>query len=1277
MHRIKFPSIMQSRYGVPVSRFVRFGAGLLLLLLFAVGEARAQRFATISNTWVTASVCKDRPAGGLGGGRFFISAGNTYGNKAFLYATTSNVVFRIVVDGTEYLFTNSGTSGFGGQPLVGGPGGTDAVQYAPYDNFYVSPGQDSVVVTWKNLMGYAVKERLYVEPQKSVYSTGSDVIIEFEWNVQPYSPPSDFGIFLMLDTYNGQASGTGGSADFTSILTSEGYFPDRGNGKLFIAGRDSIPEFYHVGNFLLQYPLNTLLPVHRLKGLTHNGDTLTPPDQFAIGDWANTLRFYSWDMSGGEVGRPFGDCATAMRWEHLRGSGKIRTAYGMDDRDGNNLFHCRDSAIFMDVKTERLIEQKEKNGKFTPDKFNVDVWVTNTNADGLTDLVLTLAQPIGGAAGKNRLTIDPSTPGNVRYLSLPRGGTKKITWVLDVAPGTNDSLLDIPLDFLCQYLRDTVPRSFRMPCSPIISIRGFQEPKPPQDTVAPLILHSPPGKTTWPIFVRDRHPGYKYDTGLDKILITANDNNNFLVTQAPAQFTRCDTNVNVNFLFTVVDTTKPARVVFCAYDCRGNVSCDSVFYRPRPDLFAPEILSMVSLGSFGPPCNARVYEVRLIDSTHQMPGAGDNGFGIIETIGTPVNFDPLEINFDRGDAPIGVFDFHAGFRAQVKDSMMSGSIAVRVADYAGNADTITFDYCTLPDILPPVSQITPVANPNVTQPVIRWDVHTGDIRAWDRGLQSVVALSLNNMIFKAPPLSGGESDANFSVTVQDTSVSARLTVEVRDTYYNAIPAGHADTLTFVYEPIPDTMAPLIAFLPDAATNGASALVRVDDIHAFPSGAIYAYDLGLKSITVVSRSQNIEIDPALPINFKPADASTTFGIRIIDTLAMDPLDSICIEAVDLYGNRSMSCYHYPIQPDTNSPLLTGALDPTHTTLSATITDARSYDRGLGSIVLENPVNIAGPISLPALGGAHSRTLDYTIPDPTKAISGTFTVVDLVGEIDNSLLGEMIHVLRIPFEIPAVDLRLTLPDQIEQGGDIRAALIAMGDFDQSLVRDIAFDMSYSGNVVYAGTANRIATLVATPAGNGTLRMLCTPAYATGRIQAGDTLGIITFTPMRSTQVESLLLTILRPSMAVNGNVGNVITVQKPNDAASSRLMLPPPFFRLAADSVTYINGICDRILTSLRDGRAKLNGLAILALSPQPAAPTGGTLYADVRDIPAEGAIAELISADGLVVATMQVKGGAARVSHVAINLPSNISSGAYLLRMTSAADHAWAKVLIAR
>ncbi|MEP7217419.1 MAG: hypothetical protein ABI876_00805 [Bacteroidota bacterium] len=1268
---------MQSRYGVPVSRFVRFGAGLLFLLLVVAGETRAQRFATISNTWVTASVCKDRPAGGLGGGRFFISAGNIYGNKAFLYATTSNIVFRMVVDGTEYLFTNSGSSGFGGQPLVGGPGGTQTVQYAPYDNFYVSPNQDSVVVTWKNLMGYSIKERLYVEPQKSIYATGSDVIIEFEWNIDPYSPSSDFGIFLMLDTYNGQASGPGGSADFTSILTSEGYFPDRGNGKLFIAGRDTIPAFYHVGNFLLQNPLNTLLPVHRLKGLTHNGDTLTPPDQFAIGDWASTLRFYSWDMSGGEVGRPFGDCATAMRWEHLRGSGKIRTAYGMDDRDGNNLFHCRDNAIFMDVKTERLIEQKEKAGKFTPDKFNVDVWITNTNADGQTDLVLTLAEPIGGAAGKNRLTIDPSTPGNVRYLSLPRGGTKKITWVLDVAPGTNDSLLDIPLDFLCQYLRDTVPRSFRMPCSPIITIRGFNEPKPPRDTVAPLILRVQPSKTTWPITVRDRHFGYLYDTGLDKILITANDNNNFLVTQFPTPFTQCDTNVNVNFLFTVVDTTKPARVVFCAYDCMGNVSCDSVFYRPRPDLFAPEILSIDSLKSFGPPCNTRIYEVRVIDSTHQMPGSGDNGFGIIETIGTPVNFDPPEINFNRGDAPIGVFDFRAGFRVQVKDSMANGSIAVRVADYAGNADTLNFDYCTLPDILPPVSQITPVANLNPTQPVIRWDVHTGDIRAWDRGLQSVVALSLNNMIFKAPPLSGGESDADFSVTVLDTSVSARLTVEVRDTYYNAIAAGHADTLTFLYEPIPDTMAPLIVFLPDAATNGARALVRVDDIHAFPSGAVYPYDLGLKSITVVSRSGNIEIDPTLLINFTSAEASTIFGIRIIDTLAMDPLDSICIEAVDLYGNRSMNCYHYPIQPDTSSPLLTGALDPTRAMLSVTVTDSRSYDRGLSSITVENPVNIAGPISISSLGGAHSRSIDYPISDPTKAISGMFTVVDLIGESDKTLLGEMIHVLRVPFAIPAVDLRLALPNQIEQGGDIRAALIAMGDFDQSLVRDIAFDITYAGNVIYAGTANGSATLVATPAGNGMLRMLCTPAYATGFTKAGDTLGILTFTPLRSTQVESLLLTIVRPSMAVNGNAGTMITVQKPNDAAISRLTLPPPLFRLAADSVTYINGICDRILTSVRDSRAKLNGLAILALSPQPAALTGGTLYADVRDIPADGATAELIAADGSVIATTHIKGSASRVARVAINLPSGIFSGAYLLRMTSAADRAWAKVLIAR
>ncbi|MDB5033743.1 MAG: hypothetical protein JWQ98_984 [Chlorobi bacterium] len=1249
----------------------------VIVALLAATPAAAQNFARIGNQFVTASICSDKAPGNLGGGRFYISAGPANGSHNLLYATTSNVVFRIVSNGTPSLYSSTGSGGSGGRPLVEGTpvGNATPVTYIQYSSFYVAPTGDSCVTTWK-VQGYTILQRLFVEKPQTVYDNGTDVVIEYEWTVDPFGPPSELGIFMMLDLFNGQAAGTGGNADYTSVVTSQGYFPVEQGGKLFTPPFDTIPDWYHAGNFLFQAPVNNVMPIHRLKGTTHGGLPVNTPDIFAIGDWINYLRYYSWDISSGDVGRPFHDCASAMRWGHLTGSGKIRTAYGMDDRTGNNLYHCRDTAVFIDIKTERLVEQKVKNGVYSPTTFNVDMWISNTNPTGLTDMTVTMTQPIGGAAGRNRLTLNPATPNPVGYVSLPARSTKHLHWVIDVAPGTNDSLLDIPLEFKYQYNASRQPRVFKVPCSPIVTIKGYRDPvPPPQDVMAPVNTVPVPNKTTWSTDVLDRHPGYAYDTGLDKILITANDNNNFLVTQTPQVFTRCDTTMTVNFLFKVVDTTQAARVVFCAYDCKGNSHCDSVIYKPRPDTFKPEIVSIDSLGSAGPPCNTRVFGVHVIDSTHQLQDAGDNGFGIIEIVGTPVNFDTMSINYDKGYAGIVAFDPRASFRVQVLDSMKNGSITVRFADYAGNADTITFNYCTLPDILPPVSTKVAVANPIPGQPTIRWDVHTTDERSWDRGLDSIAVLAQTNMNFTYPPLVGGDSAADFMVTVPDVTIAGFLKLEVRDTYYPSIPGGHADTIVFDYSPIPDTMAPLIAFLPDAATNGASAMVQVDDIHILPGGLTYQYDRGLDVVKVASKSPNIEIDPAMPISFTPGDKTTTFRIRILDTLAMDPLDSICIEATDLYGNKSVNCYHYPIQPDTSSPILLGTLDPLRTSLSATVTDSRSYDRGLGSIALENPVNIAGQTSWTGLNGSHLQQVDFTIPDPTKSISGTFVVYDLVGLADQSVNGQMIHALRIPFELPAVDLKLVLPAQVEQTADLNAALIVSGDYNPALVSNVKFDVTFAGLASYKSTRDVNALLTTTPAA-GVLHISIAAKPGIARIRAGDTLGVITFAPKVNSQIDSLLIGIDKNSMVINSNQGSSITVQKSNDPLSSRVVLPPPFLRLAADSITYVNGICERILTSLKDRRAKLNGLAILAVSPQPAAITGGNvLQADVRDIPADGATADLLAADGTVVASVRVYGGTDRVTRVMIPLPASIPAGAYFLQMSSPADRTWAKVLV--
>ncbi|MDB5034902.1 MAG: hypothetical protein JWQ98_2143 [Chlorobi bacterium] len=584
-------------YQLPSPRLARTLSGCLTLiaLMILAMPAAAQNFVTIDNQFVTASICTDKPAAGMGGGRFYITASPANGRYNLLYATTSNVVFRVVANGYTSYFSSTGNGGTGGQPLIEGIP-TDhptPVPYIPYTSLTVSPTKDTVETTWK-AAGFTIIQRLFLEKPRTLYDVGGDVVIEFEWMADSSAANSELGIFMMLDLYNGQAAGSGGSADYTSVVTSQGYFPVEQGGKLFTPPFDTIPDWYHAGNFLFQAPVNTILPIHRLKGTTHGGLPVNTPDIFAIGDWINYLRYYSWDISSADVSKPFHDGASAMRWGHLTGSGKIRTAYGMDDRTGNNLYHCRDTAVFIDIKTERLVEQRETDSGYLASKFNVDVWVANTNPTGVTDMTVTMTQPIGGANGKNRLTLDPATPSPVGHSSLPPRATRHFQWTIDVAPGTNDSLLDIPLEFKYQYNTGKAPRVLKVPCSPIITLRQY--PDTTQDHQPPAITHDIGTPYLFPVAINDRHQGYIHDTGLDTLRLTSNSN--FLVTQTTPDVTRCDTTFNLHSIFKVIDTTKPARITFCVYDCRGNSTCDSVIYKPAAsDVMPPIIFHSLSVGT--------------------------------------------------------------------------------------------------------------------------------------------------------------------------------------------------------------------------------------------------------------------------------------------------------------------------------------------------------------------------------------------------------------------------------------------------------------------------------------------------------------------------------------------------------------------------------------------------------------------------------------------------------------------------------------------------------
>lgn len=1249
----------------------RLIACVLAVICIILGNSglHAQIFEYIGNRFIGAHIVTDRFSK-TGGGRFFLEAGPEYELAKFLFSTTSCIVFKIEAGTDEYFYTNARPFN-SEQPKNDATG--EAIPYLPFDSIYVA-APDTIAVVWKKLHGFTITQRMFTERPRTIYDDGGDIIIEFSYSCDPFIG-SRLGIFMMLDTYNSDAKSAGGQNDFASVLTSSGYFPATGFGKRFQPPADSIPDWYHVGDFTYQNEprLNTYLSLHRLKGFSHGGLPLTPPEMFAIGSWPNFM-FRSWSIQGSDLARALGDCATAMRWSNLTNSGTVRTAFGLSDRGGNNLYHCRDNDIFIDIKTERLIEQKEKDGVFTPSQFDVTMWVTNTS-DVAKTYTVTLNEPIGFPNYRNRLARDGSTPASQTVTVLQRQ-TSILRWKINVQPGTNDSLIQIPLDF--RYLVGNAggqPRLLRDKCQPLIAIKGWRDVvQPPPDTLPPPIVRLSQTRNplpTWTFRTFDRHRDFNYDTGLDKIVIEANDGNNFNLSYAPNPFVRCDTTINVDLVASLIDTTRKGRIVFAVYDCWGNVSRDSALYDPRPDIFKP-VISKMMLGRFeGVECNSRVYEYHFIDSLNQTPAAGDVGFGSIQVIPPLVNFHPIEINPDRNYASIRPFDWRASFRLTVIDSMFNGYAVVRVVDFAGNADTIEISYCTLPDTLAPIAVVTPVLPNTPGNPIREWDIKVSDMRAWDRGLESVVELSSTNMLFTPPVITPGQDSVTFSVQVVDDGEDGEIILEVRDLIYDGTPAGHADTVRIVYEEIPDTLAPNIIFTPVPGSNGTIADVEVNDIHYFGT-EWYKYDRGLAVVNVLRMSSNMQL--LSPITFSQGDSVMYFRVGVINPLALHSLDSICLEAIDLYNNRSTNCYYYPLQPDIRPPVFVGAMSPGRGSIAGNVSDVRTYDRGMGSITLENGVNVAlanNPIT--GLSGAPTHGFELTVADPLAPISGTLVLRDLVAELDPSLETQFGHAVRLPFSLPVVRLRLELPPDVELDAEFTAPIITTTPFTADAVKTLAFSAAYSGEADYITWRDGLADMIVTPApGRLGMELRTRAGHSYG---PGDTLALLVFKARGTSQIEIFNLLVDGSSLVANNNAVSRVTAGVPGDAEFSVLELQAPYAAIVADSTTYVNGDCYRILNSGPGGHSKATGFAVLGVKPQPATPAGGTVDLDIREMPAGGVRGELVASNGQTVTEFRLESPGAQLMRVSVALPPGLSSGAYFLRLRTATDHAWVKIMI--
>ena len=1257
---------MNKRYP---SCIVLFTNVVALLFIIAVSNSHAQGVISIDNGFASVSINTDQNAGRFwfskqGGGRY------TYNGGGAVINITSNVIFRVSRGSIENWYTNAvDPLGNGGVRPENSQGEID---FQPYDHLYVSPGRDTVELIYLNLNGLTVTQRFVAEEPRHEYDDGADILLEFDWEPNDLGlPGTTLGVFLMIDHDNANIVSSVGS-DNSSLMTDRGYYPSFGSGGVFQRDFGGIPEYTLTGWF--EYTeaadgtiLNDIFSIHRLRGSSLRGAPLTTPNEHAIGRWQD-FRQLSWLVNGDVNSKNIQDAATVSRWEGgIGGRGLIRTAFGTTSKAGNNFFHCRDSNVFVVIRTERVVQQEELNGPYTPEQFQVEMWVTNLHRVVQRTPIIRLRTPIRSFPDNTRrLRLDTSTLAT-QSLILRARETQKITWLLNVNPLSNDTLAE--LEFLyrdsAEIQKPLVP--FLDGCNPLISFKGAFIPPPPDDR-PPIINRTGSGRDQtfwWTFRTYDRHAGYIYDTGLDRIEIIRNDNSNFRLLVNPNPFRRCDTTETVTLRAEVVDTTRIAGLDFRVFDCEGNSRLETVTYSPRPDTFKPEVTRIDSIGRFDPqhyPCAVPVFEVYIEDQRNQTPSAGDNGLGSIEVLSS-INFEPIQINFDQSDRPIADFDKTASFRLRVTDTLLPANATVRIADFAGNADTLAFSYCPLPDVLPPVITFVPGGKAAGAS----WTVSASDTLSWDRGLMEIVEISKANMSVTPWPVnivSGQPTLSNLSVEVIDDAWPAEVTLEVRDTYYDGNDpstfADHSSRIQFTFNGTPDTLAPNIIFHRDSTVPADEVVftVLVNDTHEV-NGEFYRFDRGLKSVTW-SLTSNMQI--RTPISFTDNRRGASFQVEIIDLLAIVDADTVCVIAIDSAGNRSTGCTSWPSTPDGKSPIFVGGLDPTTMRVTGIATDNRDFDRGLDSIFLQNEKNLQSYSE--SLAGKQSTVVSFDVVDPSLPIAGELVVQDLYGEF---LSGpeQLIHTVVIQFSLPVVSLNVSLPGLVEGGDEIVATVSVESDFSGDDVTALEFELDHTlnGTFIRGESESIVESFTAVSPVNGRINVAIETIkgreYKAGK---GEVLGTIRFLSEQPYYTDKFNLSLIPGSFLSNRGEKSVVEVRTDGDPLASTLTLPTPFFRTTADSLTIINGGCNRVLTST-NGFSRPNGIAILDFYPQPVVGRNNTtLTLLIRELPENGANLTLFGVNGNACSNWRIESGGTHISEVQVDFPTDIAPGLYFLRL---------------
>jgi hypothetical protein len=395
------------------------------------------------------------------------------------------------------------------------------------------------------------------------------------------------------------------------------------------------------------------------------------------------------------------------------------------------------------------------------------------------------------------------------------------------------------------------------------------------------------------------------------------------------------------------DSTVAACFDFKLIDCIGNEKDTTICFTAHippalKDTFPPRPTDSTTYTCDSQKRAVTAYEIR----------PNDRGVATIDSISGKGNNMKLTVT------PFKVGDSHVKYYVSVVDSEYDGDMCVHLTDAATppNTTDTCYHYCTTPDKLAPRIKINQVGTHS-------WDIEVHDDTAWDRRIKSIWVTGTTNYLTYTngftTPYAGAfnlpKYAFNISVPDADTTQSISFCVHADDR------AGNVDSNCAGVGTQKDKLAPNIVPDKDLKTSPSDLTVTFNDIH-FVSGVKYVWDTGLDSVWVTNNNGFVTswgLVTGMKFTNCPDTTPPPYALRltVTDTLAAIYNGGACIDvhARDCAGNDSVITICYPYANDTLPPLMkVQYVDKQN--LQVTVTDNLLHDRGLGTILSSNEMNL---------------------------------------------------------------------------------------------------------------------------------------------------------------------------------------------------------------------------------------------------------------------------------------------------------------------------------